>query len=494
MSSKVKERKAWDGSKFDSFEYSALDAAQTARIFQFLRAEPEFKRPEVQRLYKVHTDLSRFAARMFTYGVHVHKEMLAFQVHCLNQEIEEKKKAFLELVGIDGMRCSPDDMRSLLYKRHETTEKRSGVGVIKVKPGIKRFSLPDPLDKKSWTDEGKFTISVKNDALLLLLASPDCPRDAVPIIDAFWKANEAVKRKSFLVSTKLTDAIGPDGRLRAGWNSCGTDTMRFSCNSPNLMQIEQLLRHVFGAPPGRKLVHADKAQLELRNMAHVAPDAELQRRIDLGDTLGPNGKPISDVYSEDARSWFRLPQEMDIKKMKNQARQTCKIIHLMSQYGAGVLAVHVNVLQEDRQATFQRTQLLHGGFMKTYSDTVDYWQQEKERVAATGYSEGRVLFGRRYYARMPDPAEVNNWPIQRTAAEMMNLEALELDKVLTQEVPGAFINIQLHDAVDVECDEDDVEKVKACLTKVMHKREYNIEGRVRAYPVEIKVSADWGDL
>lgn len=492
--SKKKQRKTWDGRKWDNSRYSALDAAKTARIYQALCAEPELKRPEVRKLYEVHTGLSRLAARMYQRGIWVNMEMLNFQIHCLEQEIEEKKLRFLQLVNLPGMRCTDDDMRALLYKRHEKAPKTWGKRVIKHTPGIRRFSLPDPLDKKSWTDEGKFTISVKEDALLLLLSSPDCPKEAVPIIDAFWDAKRTVKRKSFLTSTKFYDAIGADGRLRPGWNSCGTDTMRFSCKEPNVMQMEQILRHVLGAQPGKVLVHADKAQLELRVMAQVANDRELQRRIDLGDTMGPDNKPLSDVYSEDAKDWFHLPRDINVKKLKNKARQASKIIHLMSQYGAGLMAVHVNVLAEDRSASFQQTALLHQGFLSTYEDTVSYWHAEKERVSRQGFSEGRVLKGRRYYARMPEVTEINNYPIQRTAAEMFNLETLELEMLLRAESPTSQIIMQLHDAIDIECDAGEAMCVLSCLERVMHKREWTIEGRTRSYPIETKVGDDWGNL
>ncbi|HEX2617652.1 MAG TPA: DNA polymerase, partial [Flavobacteriales bacterium] len=94
---------------------------------------------------------------------------------------------------------------------------------------------------------------------------------------------------------------------------------------------------------------------------------------------------------------------------------------------------------------------------------------------------------------LPPITEVANYPIQRTAGEMMNLEIIELDKRLTREVPDAKLVVQLHDAFDVECDEDDVDKVVAIYKEVCH-REYTIEGRTRLFPVEIKTSRDWSDL
>lgn len=453
--------------------YNAWDCLLTARSYQKMIKEPELNR--VRHLYETHRKLSNIAARMNTRGIFVSRDNLNWMVHCLDQEIAEKSKAFLNIVNIDGMRCTPDDMRALLYKRHANER-------------VSRFNIQDPVNPKMYTDEDKLdTISVDEASLLLLMTSGDCPPEAFPIIDAFWEAETVKKRRQFLVSQKLLHAIGPDGYLRPGWNSCGTDTMRFSCKDPNIMQLEQMLRFYMVPPEGWAMVHADKSQLELRVMAAVADDYVLQKYLDTGD-----------VYSEDAKDWFDLPREMNVKKLKPKARQASKIIHLASQYAAGVPTIWAQCLKQDRSFTYANTRMLNNGFKKTYYRTVQYWHEEMARVMGCAYSEGRLLQGRRYYPKPPPINEVANWPIQRTASEMMAMEMIELDKRVTEEVPDAYIGIILHDAFDVMCREEDVTKTAFIMREVMD-REYEIEGRKRSFPVEFKVAYSsenqtWADV
>ncbi len=359
------------------------------------------------------------------------------------------------------MRCSANDLRSLIYKRHATQR-------------VSRFNLPDPYNEKMYTDETLSKISVDESSLLALITSGECPDELIQIIDDYWVCESAKKRRSFLRSEMLTNAIDPDGRLRPGWNSCGTDTMRFSCSKPNVMQIQQMLRAYMGPAPGKVLVHADKAQVEIRVMEVIADDPMLLQAIQTGD-----------VYSMDAKEWFGLPKDMNVKKLKPKVRQACKIIHLASQYAAGVATIHSQALAEDRAFKFETTRLLNNGFKRTYEATVSYWEAEARRVLSCGYSEGRLLGGRRYYPNPPPITEVANWPVQRTASEMMCLEMIELDRRLANEVPSANIVIILHDAFDVECDEEDETQVAFIMEDVMH-REYTIDGRTRDFPVEIK--------
>lgn len=459
---------------FDKPIYNATDCTVTARTKVGIEREPEWKEPRTQRLYQIHTDLSIIAAEMHRIGLHFHRRNWEYMQFTLEQEIREKEEAFLRLVNIDGMRCNPNDMRALIYKKHRSDR-------------VHRFDLPDPMDPKMYSDEEALgTISVKESALLLLMVSGECPPELFPIIDAYWEAESAKKRRGFLQSDMLLRAIGKDGRLRVGWNSCGTDTMRFSCNEPNIMAIEQILRCVIAPAPGFCFVHADKSQLELRVMEAVADDAALKAALDTGD-----------VYSADARQWFGLPADMDVKKLKPKARQQCKIIHLASNYAAGAPTIYAQALQQDRSMTYDKVRLLNNAFKRMYSATVDYWYAELKRVHATGYSEGRLLQGRRVYPRPPPITEVANWPIQRTASEMMACEMIELDRKV-KKIPRANVAIILHDAFDVHCLEKDEARVKEIMSDTMD-REYTIDGRTRRFPVEFKIArssedGSWGDV
>lgn len=453
-------------------EYNAKDTIVTARIWQ--RMEQEARDERVQQLYDLHKNLSVLTAKMHTRGIYVHKEWRGFMHHCLVQSLAEKEALLRKAVGQEDFPCTDSGMRALIYKRH-------------AKDGIRCFNLPDPYDKKMWTNEFMETISVDENSLLLLIVGGGCPPELIPIVEAWWDLQGEKKRLGYIKSELIDHAIGPDGRLRPGWNSCGTDTGRFSCSEPNVMNIEQLLRHMLAPAPGKCIVHADKSQLELRVMAVVAHDNVLQDALD-----------SADVYSYDARGWFGLPADFDVKKLKPAARKAAKIIHLGRQYGAGLKTVFGQALRQDRTFTINRTQLLIQQFDKMYYRTTRYWQEEMARVLETGYSESRILQRRRVYPRPPELSETVNYPIQATAADLMNLEILELDRRLTDEVPGAHIIIQLHDAVDVECDENDEEQVCRIVNEVMD-REWEFEGVRKQFPIEMKVARHslqetWADV
>ena len=449
-------------------KYGALDAVATARVYSKLLREPEWATPRTQKLYEVHTQIARIAAEMHDTGIWMDKANLRYVAWGLEIEYDERAVKVEKLVGIKGFKVSPNALRALIFKRHETKE-------------IHRFSLEDPLDSALWSSED--TISVDKGALLTLYVDPATPQDLREIIGLYWDAEHSWKQRStFITSELVAHATGRDGRLRPGWNSAGTDTMRWSCTEPNVMNIPQWLRCIYGAPPGKVLIHADKSQAELRMMEAICGDQELKRRLDTGD-----------VYTEDAKDWFGLPATATKKDVKPEARKAAKIIQLGSQYGAGLATVYRQALVQDRTTKWATAANLFKCFLSTYTDTTRWWGEELDRVRKTGYSEGRLLHGRRYYPRDPPPTETNNYPCQRTVGEMMNLETVAVWQQLKRHVPSARIVIQLHDALDIEVPERHAGKVERILTDDMDCT-YTIEGRTRRFPIELKRGTHWDEV
>lgn len=462
---------AWKKDKdFDNLRYNATDAAETGRAWQAMVKEADWSSPRVQAIYELSKKKSRIAAEMHQNGMRVNEERRQWMAWALLQQHEEGMAALKAEVGIPSFRGTDNDMRALLYKRHE-------------KGDLRMFSLPDPVDAERYTREDMRTISVKANHLILELVDPSCPPRLKRIVDLWWKAMEPRKaRSTFITSAGVLQAIGPDGRLRPGWNSCGTDTYRFSCSGPNVMNLEQVMRAMYEAAPGHVLIHSDKSQLELRVMEAVAGDRTLHEFIQTGD-----------VYSMDAKAFFKLPPEMNVKKMKPAARQQAKIIHLASQYAAGTTTVFQQALMQDRSLTYAAVNLLHREFKRTYADTVRYWGDENDLVLAQGYSNSRILDRRRVYPVPPGINEVANYPIQTTAADIMDLELVEIDEQLKKHWPSAKIINQLHDAIDIEAQERHAGAITRMLEEVQS-RPYVIEGRERVFPVEIKCGQWWSDV
>ncbi|MHB1099586.1 MAG: DNA polymerase [Burkholderiales bacterium] len=463
--------KFWQSTDINKLQvYNAKDTIVTARVYKRLLQDAGGDE-RVARLYELHKRLSKLTAKMHTRGIYVNTQWRAFMHECMLHSITEKEVTLRKLVGQEDFPCTDHSMRALIYERHK-------------KKGITCFGLPDPYDKKMYTNELLETISVDEPSLLQLIVGGACPPSLLPIIEAYWELQGEKKRLGYIKSELFDQALGPDGRLRPGWNSCGTDTGRFSCSEPNVMNIEQLLRHMLAPGPGNAIVHADKKQLEIRVMAVVAADNVLQDAIDSGD-----------LYNAEARGYFNIPAGEPVKK---SARQSAKIIRLARQYGAGLKTCYAQALKMDRSFTLSRTQLLMSSFDKRYYRTVQYWHEEMKRVLETGYSEDRLHGRRRTYPMPPELSETVNYPIQATAAAMMNEEILALDERLQAECPSAFINIQLHDAVDVECPEDKVPQVERIVREVMD-REWSFCGMSRFFGIDLKVTyssqgGTWADV
>ena len=464
------DEKFWESDDLDRLqEYNAKDTIVTARVYDRLLRDGGGER--VRTLYELHKKLSIIAADMHTHGIYVNQQWRQFMGQCTAQAVEERKEQLRALIGQEDFPCTDHSIRALIYKRHE-------------KDGIRCFGLPDPYDKKMYTNEHLETISVDEPSLLQLIVGGACPPELLPIIEAYWSLQGEKKRLGYIQSQLIDKATGPDGCLRPGWNSCGTDTGRFSCSQPNVMNIEQLLRHMLAPKPGMAIVHADKRQLEIRVMQAVAADMMLLDAINSGD-----------LYSAEARTYFNIPPE---EKVKKSARQSAKIIRLGRQYGAGVPTCYAQALKMDRTFTLSRTKLLVAQFDKRYYRTVAYWHEEMARVLECGYSESRLLGRRRTYPMPPELSETVNYPIQATAADMMNLEIVELYDRLAAECPSAHIIIQLHDAIDVECPEDDVPTVERIIDEVMD-REWTICGVTRMFGIERKTTyasneGTWADV
>ncbi len=421
----------------------------------------------VAQLLAQHERLSDLFAEMHTTGIWVNSQWRSFMLSCVEQSIEEKKEKLAQLVRHPGWTPTPNAMRALIYKRHASAK-------------LARFNLPDPFDKKMYSIKNPDNISVDERRLLMLMVSGTCPPDLLPIIEAWWEYQGEAKRRGTLKSHLFDEAIGSDNRLRPGWNSCGTDTGRIACSAPNVMNIEQTMRAMFGPPPGHVWVHADQAQLEIRVMALVASDNELQDAIDSGD-----------VYAYGAKSTFDLDCDVDaVKKLYPGQRKAQKIIHLGRQYGAGIKTILGQALRQDRRFTLSRAQALVKAWDKTFYRTAKYWDEEMNKVMERGFSESLLMNRRRSYPRPPDRSEVANYPVQSTAADIMNTAILELWDRLRLEVPKARIVTQLHDAIDVEAPEKYADEVSRIMKEVMN-GEQHINGRVGQFEVELKVASHW---
>jgi uracil-DNA glycosylase family 4 len=226
--------------------YNAQDAVETARVWEGITAEAEWSTPRLKALYDQQKRLAVVAAGQHTSGLPVDVEARQELADSLKAEYAERKKKYLKLVNIKGFQANPNDLRSLLYKRHARPKpvwklvgrKHGNWRLDLVRPAIFRFNLDDPQDPRAWSSDN--TIKVDQGSLLLLIADPMTPEPLREIVRAWWQA-DAVRqaRSTFIVSNLIDEAIGADGRLRAGINSAGAATGRHTCSEPNLYNLSE---------------------------------------------------------------------------------------------------------------------------------------------------------------------------------------------------------------------------------------------------------------
>lgn len=431
--------------------------------------------PEGRALYEMNKKLSYICAEMHTHGFHFDRRQQRHIARVLRTAAKKSAAQLWKMVGCETWRPTAHGMRGLIFKSRR-------------KEGWPNFGLPDPLDEKLYTEGDD--ISVNHNALLTLIVTGQADEKLTRIIEQWWRVESTKKALSTFVESDLVSrAIWEDGKLRPGWNSLGTDTGRFSCSDPNVMNILQSLRRMYRASPGNILLHADKSSFEVRVLEAISDDAAIREGLAAGDQ-----DKRKNIYTEDAREYFNLGPDVNVKKEKPQVYKASKIVRLASHYMAGTPQVYVSCVSEDRSLTYDRVQALHKKFLARSKGLVNYWHEEIDRVRRDGYSQTRVMKRRRNYPAEPSANEIVNYPVQGTAADIMNLEFVELYETLKRCVPSAKLVCQLHDAVDIDTPRRHRGEVKRIAEDVLGTKQYNIDGRVRGFPVEIKEGVYWNEV
>jgi DNA polymerase I-like protein with 3'-5' exonuclease and polymerase domains len=464
--------------------YNGHDCIVTARSKRGIVQEADWKSDRVQRLYAHQRRLAEIAANMHTVGIYVDQPRRAQLAAELEQQYDQKERAVLEAVGVPNFKCSPNYIRAMIFKRH-AVGKYAAFG---------RFNLEDPMDPAMYTDQEMDTLKVDEDALISLLIDPDVPPDLKKIIELYWDAESVWKQRSTFVTSKLiSQALGRDGRLRPGWNSCGADTGRWSCKNPSVMTPPKHLRAIYTASPGNILVGADRLQFELRIMYAVTGDEALGEGIRSGN-----------VYVAEAKDYFGLPAHLTkapddkskfdpTKHIKPEAYKSTKNIRLASQYGAGKKKRFQMMLKQDLSTTWEKSTALGAMFERRNKRTVEWWEEETQRVHACGYSETRVMQRRRVYPRPPERTDTSNYPIQGTAADIKNLWMIDMYDQLNKHKMKSKLIIDLHDALYFDCPEKEAPTVQRMLEDASNV-EYEIQGKKYVFPCEAESKFRWSDF
>jgi DNA polymerase-1 len=335
-----------------------------------------------------------------------------------------------------------------------------------------KMHLPKPIKY----GRGK-VVSTAVDVLEELAEHNEVPRQVL-------QYRQLAKLKSNYIDSLPLLADG-EGRVHTTFNQVGTSTGRLSSNNPNLQNIPiktelgREIRAAFIAAPGNLLISADYSQIELRLMAHFSEDPLLVRAFAEGQ----------DIHTLTASEVFGIAPEAMDKQTRDRAKAVnFGIVYGISPFGlAQQLGIEQNVARLYIETYFAR----YSG-VRSYIDRLLEETRREQRV--------RTLFGR--VRPIPDMQSRNanlrgfaertavNTPLQGTAADLIKIAMIRIDRRLREENFATRMTLQVHDELLFDVPEKEVEQVKQL---VRHEMETVIQLKVPVL-VDCGAGPNWRDM
>lgn len=404
-------------------DYACEDADITYRLFSVFDEYLQKDTNANSLLHKLEIPTAQILAQMEHDGILIKTEFLGKLSLAFDNQISQLEQKAFELAGESFNVASPKQLGEILFDK------------LGISGGKK-------------TKTGQYSTSEAT------LAKIDHP-----LVDVVLEHRSLSKLKSTYTDA-LAKVADKQGRVHTSYHQALTSTGRLSSSDPNLQNIPirtdtgRLIREAFIAPTGRVIMAADYSQIELRLMAHFSGDESLinafKNNLDIHTATAAEimGKELSDV----------TPNE----------RRSAKAVNFGLLYGMGVfglakqLGVENGVAKDYIKRYFARYPAIH-----------DYMENTKSYAKSTGYVT--TILGRKLYA--PDINSSNamirqgaerasiNAPLQGSAAEIIKLAMIAVDKILPKD--HAKLLLQVHDELVFEVDSDKADEIGELIKTAM---------------------------
>lgn len=285
--------------------------------------------------------------------------------------------------------------------------------------------------------------------------------DKHPIVPLIVEYRTLTKLNSTYVDG-LLKLIHPDGRVHSVFKQTETRTGRISSTEPNMQnipvrkEIGRNMRKFFVAEDGYTLLDADYSQIELRVLASVCGDKNMQEAFSEG----------RDIHTSTAAQVFDIPEDFVTPEMRSAA----KAVNFGIIYGIGAFS-----LSKDIGVTVAEAKR----YIKNYLDNFPKVSEFMDKTVDDGIKNGYVttLFGRRRY--IPELSASNkvlqafgkraamNAPIQGAAADIIKIAMVRVYKKLREEDLDAKLILQVHDELIIEAAEKDKDRAEKILKDEM---------------------------
>jgi len=408
--------------------YAAEDADITLRLHQHMWPRL-IEIPALVKLYReIELPLVPVLARIERHGVRIDAAMLRKQSTELAKRMLELEREAHELAGQTFNLASPMQIQEILFGKLQL-------------PVLKKTPKGQP--------------STAEEVLTELALDYPLPRVLLE--------HRGIAKLKSTYADKLPEMIHPrTGRVHTSYHQAVAATGRLSSSDPNLQNIPvrteegRRIRQAFVPEPGYKMVSADYSQIELRIMAHLSQDDGLLNAFAAG----------GDIHRATAAEVFGVAPEL----VSDDLRRSAKAINFGLIYGMSAFGL-AQQLKIERSAAQQYIER----YFARYPGVKAFMDRTRAQAHEQGYVE--TVFGRRLY--LPDINASNqarrqyaertaiNAPMQGTAADLIKLAMLAVDRWIRESGLPVVMIMQVHDELVFEVRADSLEKAKAGIQKHM---------------------------
>ena len=425
-------------------DYACEDADVTLRLYPILKEEME--KYEVTSVFThIEMPLLPVLARMERNGVRLDTAALEETGRNFTERMQQLETDIYELAGHEFTITSPKQVGVVLFDELQISAK-----VKKTKTG---------------------QYSTSEEVLESL-------RDKHPIVEKILQ-HRALKKLLSTYVEALPKLIHPQtGHIHTSFNQAVTATGRLSSSNPNLQNIPvrgedgREIRRAFVPEEGEVFFSADYSQIELRIMAHLSEDEHMVADFNSG----------LDIHAATAARIFHKPiEEVDRDERRKAKTANFGIIYGISAFG---LSERMGVSRGEAKELIEN-------YFSTYPKVREYMNESIERAKQTGYIT--TQFGRRRYlsdinagnATVRGYAERNavNAPIQGTAADIIKLAMVAIDRRLHEEKLQTRMILQVHDELNFSVPPTELEQVRHLVVEEME----------RAFQMRVPLVAECGE-
>ncbi|WP_010463580.1 DNA polymerase I [Acidovorax radicis] len=407
--------------------YSCEDSDQTLDVhnalWPLLQADDKLR-----FIYELEMQSSEALYRIERNGVLIDAPTLAAQSHELGQRILQLETEAYEIAGQPFNLSSPKQLGEIFFDK-------LGMPVVKKTATGARSTDEEVLEKLA---------------------------EDYPLPAKLLEHRGLVKLKGTYTDKLAQLALPRTGRVHTHYAQAVAVTGRLSSNDPNLQNIPirtpegRRVREAFVAPAGRVIASADYSQIELRIMAHLSGDHSLLHAFHAG----------LDVHRATAAEVFGV----EVDQVTSEQRRYAKVINFGLIYGMSSFGLAKNLGIETKAAAAYIDK-----YFQRYPGVKQYMDDTKAAAKSMGYVE--TVFGRRLY--LPEINSPNgprragaeraaiNAPMQGTAADLIKLAMVAVQKELDAHKPSIRMIMQVHDELVFELPEGEVDWLKTHIPRLM---------------------------